>query len=330
MGPRKYPVELLRLKRLHRRMYAHDPERGYVAELISRAEAGYKGETTVDNYLRGLRLPGESILLRNIRLQIREEYVTQFDTLLVTERGIWIIEAKMIRGSLRLLQNPRRMERTDESGAVLTMDCPILQLENQKTGLGEWLEERGLFLPIRGVVAFATRNTWTGLPDNAPIVSVKELKSMLIKSVNQPPPPEPSFSSLNEVVNCLFAEELGPDMRSFEEMGIKHGPLKEGTICENCFASLERKGERTYQCSQCKAPVEGNPVTRALRDYFLVFKPWITNREFCKFAGLRCLSTGNRYLMQHELDRGLRSVHHFDARKHLEGTELRKVKRDSL
>lgn len=106
MGPRKYPVELLRLKRLHVRMYAHDPERGYIAELISRAEAGYKGETTVDNYLRGLRLPGKSILLRNIRLQIREEYVAQFDTLLVTERGIWIIEAKMIRGSLRLLPNP--------------------------------------------------------------------------------------------------------------------------------------------------------------------------------------------------------------------------------
>jgi len=167
MEARKYPVELLRLKRLHARMYPHDPERAYVAELIGRAEAGYKGEMIVDNHLLGLRLPCESILLRNIRLQIREEYIAQFDTLLVTERGIWIIEAKMIRGSLRLLANPRRMERTDESGAVLTMDCPILQLENQKTGLGDWLKERELSLPIGGMVAFATRNTWTGLPENA-------------------------------------------------------------------------------------------------------------------------------------------------------------------
>lgn len=100
MEKRTYPVELLRLKRLLAKMYADDSER---------SEAGYKGETAVDNYLRGLRLPC-------------------------------------------------KMKRAEESGDVLTMECPILQLENQKAGLNWWLEEKGLSLQIGNVVAMATHS----------------------------------------------------------------------------------------------------------------------------------------------------------------------------
>lgn len=325
METRTYPAELLRLKRLLAKMYADDPERAYVTDLAERAEAGYKGETAVDNYLRGLRLPCKMAILRDIRLQIHEEYVAQFDTLLVTDRGIWIIEAKMIRGTLRLLDNPRRMERED-SGSVLTMECPILQLENQKTGLKWWLEERGLSMPVGGVVAFASRNTWAGLPEGAPIVSVKELKSWLKGSVTNSANPDSRYSPLEAVIDRLRAEELGPDIRPFEEMGIRTGPLKDGPICEKCFALLNRKGERSHECRTCKEKVKGDPIGRALLDHFLLNKPWITNREFCRLMGFQWLSTGRRYLARYDLDREGR-VYRFDPKRHLEGKSLRKVER---
>ncbi|MFC7364266.1 MULTISPECIES: nuclease-related domain-containing protein [Bhargavaea] len=312
MGERPYPLELLQLESMLRRLHRNHRERDWITDRIKRVEAGFSGEQKVDQYMKSLRLPGNWWILRDIRLRIDEAHVAQFDTLLVTDNGIVIIEAKMIKGTLHYLENPRRLERTEEDGSVLTFDCPMIQLENQKEGLSYWLRERELITNIKGIVAFATRNTWIGLPERAPFVSVKEL-------------PYIPNTSVNMIVSRILEEELGPERIQIDQhYGINPHEFKRGLLCEKCDGQLRWMTRRKLECPTCGVPA-GNPYQQALLDDFLLIDPVITTRAFCEFTGIPSISTGLRHLNSVELD-VLGSTNkqrfRFDPMRHLKGKTL--------
>lgn len=265
MGERPYPLELLQLESMLRRLHRNHPERDWITDRIKRVEAGFSGEQKVDQYMKSLRLPGNWWILRDIRLRINEAHVAQFDTLLVADNGIVIIEAKMIKGTLHYLENPRRLERTEEDGSVLTFDCPMIQLENQKEGLSYWLRERELITNIKGIVAFATRNTWIGLPERAPFVSVKELPYILRRDFGSAV--DSGNTSVNMIVSRILEEQLGPELVAVEQCyDISPGEIRRGLLCEKCRALLKWKTRRTLACPDCGPPV-GDLVQQALLDY---------------------------------------------------------------
>ncbi|KZE38988.1 hypothetical protein AV656_08815 [Bhargavaea cecembensis] len=322
MGERPYPLELLQLESMLRRLHQGHLERERIADQYKRIEAGFSGEQKVDQYLEGLRLPGEWWILRDIRLRIHESHVAQFDTLLVTDHGIGIIEAKLIKGTLHYLQNPRRMERNEEDGSILTFDCPIIQLENQKEGLIDWLRQRNLMTSVSGVVAFASRNTWIGLPESAPIVSVKELPYIMRRDFGSATPGD---TPANMIVSRILEEQLGPECLEVDQRyGITPHEFKRGLLCEKCNDKLKWRTRRTLECPNC-GPQVGHPVEQALLDYFLLINRFVTTREFCWFTGIPSISTGHRYLSRFKLDvlgSTNKRAFRFDPLKHLAGKSL--------
>ncbi|WP_040226802.1 nuclease-related domain-containing protein [Bhargavaea cecembensis] len=297
-----YPLELLKLDAALGRMGLKHPERETVDKKRYRTEAGYKGEVLVDQHLRGLGLPGRWFIMRDIRLQIHQNYIAQFDTLILSERGIWILESKMVRGRLRWLENPRRLERIDEDGSILAMTCPITQLENQKSALAGWLSERGIHFPVAGVVVFGRQNVWDNQPKNAPFISVKELQNYLRREVGGALPDRGSVS-VEQILPLIRANQVRPDTTpAVTLLNLRPESLKTGVLCECCFSKLTKVTQRTHVCHFCKSPVSGDPYGRALLDFVLVFKDSFTNREFCEFAEIASIATGQRYLDKYLLN----------------------------
>lgn len=323
LGERPYPLELLQLESMLRRLHQNHPERDWIADRLKRVEAGFSGEQKVDQYMKSLRLPGNWWILRDIRLRINEAHVAQFDTLLVTDNGIVIIEAKMIKGTLHYLENPRRLERTEDDGSVLTFDCPIMQLENQKEGLADWLRQRGFTKKISGVVAFAARNTWIGLPEHAPFVSVRELPYIMRRNIASAG--DPGGTPANMIVSRILEEALGPERIKIDQhYDIKPHEFKRGLLCETCDRQLRWMTRRKLECPTCGVPA-GNPYQQALLDYFLLIDPVITTRAFCEFTGIPSISTGLRHLNSVELDvlgSTNKRAFRFDPMRHLEGNTL--------
>ncbi|WP_040226771.1 nuclease-related domain-containing protein [Bhargavaea cecembensis] len=325
MSERGYPVELLRAERSEFRLISGHVKRDFFNEQTDRIRAGYKGELSVDQYLVHANLPCWWRVLRDVRLRINDDYIVQFDTLVFTERGIWIIEAKMIRGTLEWKEFPRRMERVRDDGSILTFDCPIIQVENQKVVLRGWLQSRNLDMPVNGVVGFATRNTWVNLPDNFTILSVKELPSFLNAQVRNS-----RFSAVETGVRAFdsirFAQ-LGPDETpSSERQGLTSRDFLHGLICESCRGRLKRGTQRSYTCLSCGQPDPDEPIARALLDYVLTIRPVVTTKEFTRFAQIVPEATARRCLNRHlsPVGWGPNAAFAFYPGHHLDSTRLKK------
>ena len=323
LGVRPYPLELLMLECMQRRLYPGHRELERIGDQIRRLEAGFSGEQKVDQYLEGLRLPREWWVLRDIRLRMNKSHVAQFDTLMVTDRGIGIIESKLFKGTLRYQENPRRLERIEEDGSILTFDCPIIQLENQKEALIEWLRQRELRTSVKGVVAFASRNTWLGLPEHAPFVSVKELPYIMRRDFGTTA--ATGGTPAHMIVNRILAEQLGPEwVRADRRYDIHPDDYNRGLLCETCHNILGWKTRRTLDCPQCGQPT-GKPYRDALLDCFLLINPVITTRDYCNFTGIPSVSTGHRHLSSFELDvlgSTCKQAFRFDPKRHLAGKSL--------
>ncbi|MET3576183.1 nuclease-related domain-containing protein [Bhargavaea ullalensis] len=325
MQERRYPIDLVRARRSEFRLVAGHEKKKFFGEQASRIEAGYKGELAVDQYLRHVQLPGWWTVLRDVRLEISHNYIAQFDTLIITEKGIWIIEAKMIRGTLHWLEYPRRIERIEPDGTVLTFDCPIIQVENQKVALRNWLLDRNLDIPVAGVVAFATKNTWMNLPANSTIISVKELHHYLNKSFRNLPLVENSLAKSAFI--RIHTEQLGPDLTTSAE---RHHLLKTdfltGLLCDNCGSELDRDTQRQYSCTRCRRVDSDESIARALLDYVLTIKPVVTTKEFVSFLKVVPESTARRHLGSHldPIGWGKTAAYSFCALRHLHKDRLKK------
>ncbi|MET3576170.1 nuclease-related domain-containing protein [Bhargavaea ullalensis] len=302
MGERKYPLELRKLEAALGRMWPGDREREDIEEKRYRVEAGFKGEVMVDQHLRGLRLPVNWTILRDIRLQMHKDYIVQFDTLIVTDLGIWILESKQVRGRLHWHENPRRLERIDDDGTILSMNCPITQLDNQKNALAGWLGDRGIWTTVSGAVVFTRQNVWGSLPEDAPFISVKQIPSYLKREINAAKSAGDHFS-FEIIADLIRTHQVEPDPTPAVDLfNLRPGWLKTGLLCEWCSGKLTRISQRTHVCHGCNKPVNGDPYGRALLDFVLVFKTSFTNREFCEFAEISSSTTGRRTLERYPLE----------------------------
>ncbi|MET3576678.1 hypothetical protein ABID49_002607 [Bhargavaea ullalensis] len=299
---RKYPLYLHALKRLEAYLPDGHWKLEEIQEEIYRQEAGYSGEKAVDKEIRRTRLEGPAQVLTDLQFQDGpdREHLIQIDTLILTAKGIWILEAKRYRGKLRYQTAPRRLERHDEDGSVLTFDCPILQLENQIRAVKNWLKERDIHLPVSGKVAFVSRNTWEGLPSDAPIIPAKEIPAYL----------EGEYQKWGEVISPgtfgRIAVEMALERSRFNPFPlctwfkIDPNDLKRGILCPACKVSTNRKSQRRFHCPGCQVILQPDYGAKIL-DWFLLVYPTITNYQFRIFAGIQRQQTASRLLSEFEL-----------------------------
>ncbi|MET3576684.1 nuclease-related domain-containing protein [Bhargavaea ullalensis] len=297
---RRRSVELYAMERLLVLLPASHEKRKEVGDAVYRLKAGRAGEREVDKYVRLTRIPGPAKVLTDLELEIGPNHIVQIDTVILTPRGAWILEAKRYKGTLRYLKNPNRLERIDSNEEVTPFPCPISQLSTQIRALEHWLADRGITLPVQGKIAFVSNNLWQGLPSDAPIIPVRDVPFYL----------QQSFDHLPEVLDLpLFhqlAEQLAKEKHRFNpfplcaRFGINPNTLKRGFLCPTCHARMRFITERTCRCEACNFQTLPD-YGRALLDWFLLIHPTINNQQLRLFLGLKNKYAATRILALFEL-----------------------------
>ncbi|SIT73781.1 nuclease-related domain-containing protein [Edaphobacillus lindanitolerans] len=295
-------VELHALERLLVLLPDSHEKQNEIQDAVYRAKAGRAGERMVDKYVRLTRIPGPAKVLTDLELEIGPDHIVQIDTVILTPRGAWILEAKLYKGILRYRHNPRRLERVDQNEEITPFPCPIMQLDTQMKGLERWLTDRGIVLPVNGKIAFVSNNLWEGLPDEAPIIPVREVSLYLQQSFDHMRD-SMNVSEFNHLVSLLAEEKYRfnpfPLCKRF---GINPNDLKRGFLCPVCHARMRFVTERTCRCDDCSvqtAPDYG----RAILDWFLLIHPTINNLQLRKFLGLKDKYAATRILALFDLQR---------------------------
>lgn len=321
---RRYPIYLYALERAVERVKM--PELNEVREELYRQQAGYFGEIASDKYVRRTRIPG--VVFTDVQIEAAPGEFVQIDTLILTQRAIWLIEAKKYKGALRYLQAPKRIERTERDGSVTVFPCPIVQLESQIHALKGWLGARGIDLRVFGTVAFASTNRWEGLPAESPIILVREIPAYLERAYR-------------ELDDCLTAEAfvqlaaklgLQQNLLAWEpvckRLGINPNRLKRGFLCPVCHDPLTRATERTGHCKNCNRDHKKD-YGQLILHWLLLIHPTLNNAQFRAFAKLKTKQAASRILNRHELliiGASTGTAYTLNPYTDLEGLEIRKGK----
>ncbi|MCM3088679.1 NERD domain-containing protein [Bhargavaea ginsengi] len=323
---RNYPIYLHALERMLVRLPEEHPKRQAVQDELAVTKAGYQGELEVDRHIRRTKLDSPVRVLTDLEIQVDEEHTIQIDTLILTTRGIWILEAKRIWGTLVYRENPRRLERRNDDGTILTMKCPMLQLETQIAAVREWLAQRDIHLPADGRVAFTYQNTWEGLPEGAPILPAREVPFYIAREYAL------SESCIDEEAFERVATMLTLERFRFNpyplciKFDVNPNELIRGWVCPACGKKMRRESERRVSCVPCKVAVKPD-YGEVILDWLLLVRPTISNLQLRKFLGIQDKHAASRVLRMFELEtdgESVNRVYRLNFMSDLDGVRLKR------
>lgn len=283
-------------------MYPESPKLNKIDDLLYRIQAGYAGEVKVDKYIESVEFPEPVKILTDVQLHVSSNFSIQIDTLIITPSSLLILEIKNIAGTLTYIPNPSHFERTHENKKNIVIDCPIMQLKNNKMGLDMWLQQNNFPIKSTGLIVMANQNTSVQnvLPD-MPIIYAKHLPLFLRKRekgaaifTNQ---------EFYKLVNTLENNQnLYIPYPLLEKFKIDPSHIKKGLICNHCGKILTRKNHMIWYCSSCSKNAQ-QPFIDGLQDWFMIMKGTISNAECRDFLQLKNKYAANYVLKKIPLKR---------------------------
>ncbi len=271
-------------------------------DVLYQKSAGYAGEIQVDKYLESIEFPELTRILTDVELSINPKSSIQIDTLILTPSYAFILEIKNIAGTLTYISNPPHFERTHENKKTIVIDCPIMQLENNKTTLDIWLERNNFPLKSTGMIVMANHKTSVkNAPPVMPIMYGKHLPLYFRKKKSEKP-----LLTKNQFY-ALF-EKLQQNQQRYnpfplcEKNGIDPAQLKKGVICNSCFINLVRTNNQTWTCPACKKEFK-QPFFDGLQDWFMLINNKISNEECRDFFRMKDKYAANYILKKLPLKR---------------------------
>lgn len=221
-----------------------------------------------------------------MHLRISPTLTFQIDTLIITERYVLIIEVKQLKNTVRFVQNPPHLEQILESGDEVILDCPVYQLEANRSNLDEWFRQRGFHVMTLGLLVLANPNTKVkDAPREFPVIYKKQIPFYLqrlqstetILSVNQ----------IHDISRKIRAEQQ--QFNPFPLCSYFHiapTELRTGLLCQKCNELLLRRTRETLYCSHCGDDAV-DPYNDGIRDWIMLVKNSITNKECRQFLNLK-------------------------------------------
>ncbi|MET1249107.1 hypothetical protein ABWW58_09990 [Sporolactobacillus sp. STCC-11] len=174
----------------------------------------------------------------------------------------------------------------------------ITQAEYLTGSLHQWLDERGLSLPIinRVVVASAAQIQVTNLKSDRikKIVRRANLKAELFTIDKQFSKAHLSTDTLNKVSAALLEAHQPLIIQPFRSL-IKPEAIIKGVRCPDCGAMPMRKVKQHWHCAGCDH-LSKTAHLLALLDYRLIHGPAITNKQCRDFLMMKSEFAARRLL----------------------------------
>ncbi|MFP5112541.1 nuclease-related domain-containing protein [Bacillaceae bacterium C204] len=298
MKERKVPLTILILMALLRRLPKNHEKRPQIIKELSKRQAGYRGEESLDYYLS--RLPDKKYMIfHDLNLPFGK-YNCQIDTLLLTKNLALILEIKNMTGTLKFdLENGQFFQTLDEHNKGYT--DPIAQAEMHKDCIKEFLSTYNFpSLSVDYLVVVSNPYSILSFIGGHPEVKQRVCKSHnLLKKISMF---EKMYTNeilsekeLRKLSKFLVKKNTPPTIHILERYGIKKIELLTGFHCPLCeYLPIIRK-KRKWYCPAC-CTFTSDTLPDSLLDYFLLFDSRITNLEFRNFAHIKSVDAAGRHL----------------------------------
>lgn len=249
---RKIPLSILKTRALLRRLPPYHPKTPLIKEELSKREAGYKGESSLDFYLSFLE-EKNYFIFHDLRLQDQSRFF-QIDTLLLSKKFVLIIEVKNIAGTLYFDPLFNQLIRTKEENEMAFPD-PLIQIQRHESQLKNWFSKNRLpGAPIHSLVVISNPQTIIRTtPENrqlsCKVIHREVLPSKISQIENSITKLSFSEKELKKTIRQLQKQHVEADFPILERYDITKNEILKGIICEKCnhIPLLKRHG--TWFCS---------------------------------------------------------------------------------
>lgn len=292
---RTQPKQLAGLQSLIRRLSPTHEKYRFIQEELYKVRAGYGGEQEYDRCMNEVRPDFSYAILHDLSLQ-QSGIHFQIDSLFIAPDRIIITEVKNIADRIIVKANPTQFLKETKTGARAVFRNPIAEVERKIHFLTGWLQEKGIELPVTGLIAFAHNNEiLIEAPPTMPILPNYEapafFRELPIESADL------SEQDIQKLAHTLLTHHQDYDPFPLAaRYGIRPEELKNGVLCPECpnEQATVREGN-VWSCPLCgdKGRI---PYEQAIKEYFMLVGKTLTNQKYCAFTGLTCRHTAKRLL----------------------------------
>lgn len=295
------PLRLVLTEILLRRLQIGYSKLPYVKKDLAKRWAGYWGEIALNNYLK--ELPSNHYyIFHDLQLKIYGVHF-QIDTLLISTKYILIIEAKNISGTLVFDNEFQQLIRQEDNEAF---EDPRIQAKRNLTLLKRFFCSLGFKdLPIEYLVFFSNVKTRLKASpeiktDLTRICKAREIFEKIENFEETYLEEIISLPGINKMSELLLHKHQSQKVNILEQYKIPATDIVTGVRCTKCstIPMLYKKG--IWVCPSCQFSSKGAHL-EALNDYFLLFKPSITNNELKIFLHLPSNNVAQKILKKLKL-----------------------------
>ncbi|WP_442598570.1 nuclease-related domain-containing protein [Neobacillus sp. D3-1R] len=298
--PRPKPLKVPFCEALEQRIDPNHPKLPTIKNDLGSYSSGYHGEKSLDYHLSTLSQK-RYLIFHGLRLK-NDQYHFQIDTLILTSHYTFILEAKNYSGTI-FLDTPLNQLIQTKGDSTEVYPCPILQAERQQYELQNWLQSCGLAnLPVENIVVFANKK---GLlkthPDHQQIYQKicksPDIKNRIEKVDRLHPEEQLNEKALKKLAKTLINSHVSIWSHTMlAEYKMATSEILTGVQCPSCGKLGMHYHKQNWICPLCHT-CSKTAHEKAIRDYFLLIKPTITNKELRRFLHLPNARIAQRLLL---------------------------------
>ncbi|WP_404462484.1 nuclease-related domain-containing protein [Sutcliffiella horikoshii] len=282
---RDFPVNLLFLQAIERRLDENHPSMPRVKELIAKQLKGYKGESSIDYPLS--ILPDQDFhILHSVSLQFQYQNF-HIDTLLLSSNFILLLEVKNMGGSIHFDRKFNQLTQT-YMGNVKYYQCPIIQVSNQERLLKQWIEQFDLPpITFTSFVVISNPSCMIQVDPGDKSTNQKVIHGHFLptKIEQKQVISNKQILSTQEIQNLssiIIKHHKSKPTLTLKQLNIHPTELSLGVQCSYCLASPMQRTHSFWCCPKCNNKSKDAHIP-ALSDYCLLFNETISNKEAREF-----------------------------------------------
>ncbi|MCA1054912.1 NERD domain-containing protein [Rossellomorea aquimaris] len=292
---RQVPEIILKLQAILERLPIQHEKIILLKNDLSKFQAGFNGEKSIDFYLQPL-LTQDFLILHDIRIPINNQFF-QIDTLILTKKYILILEIKNLAGTINFDGEFNQAVQT-KNGKQKAFPDPLYQLNRQETMLRKWLDSNQLpILPIHGLVVMSNVNaviranhehfSQKVIRPTSLSKKIKELEDYYIQAT------EVQEKQLKKITKRLLRMHTPLKQSILDSYGIAKEEIIMGVCCERCHKYALKRRHGRWKCNGCSW-VSKDAHKSAMNDYCLLFGEKITSKELQAFLKIDSPSLATR------------------------------------
>src|SRR5699024_298099 len=240
---------------------------------------GYLGEKKVDYHLE--TISHKALNLPDVNLQHKGRNF-QIDHFLISPQAKYIVETKNYQGTITFDTIYKQLIR-DDGEKETGFRYPITQVEMQKLKLEQWLSSHNLpEVPIYYFIAISHPSTIIKVKGDdssiRPVVAHAEnIPIMIMEKEKQVQQYNSRTIQHHKIGQIIATHNKEPDFDILSTYNIDPKEIKPGVRCPHCAWLGMKRIYNNWLCPKCKGKSQ-YAHRAALRDYFLLIQPWITNK----------------------------------------------------